>query len=118
MDGRGTGGRRFRRRPWRHRRRRAIDGQRARRQVDRHRAAISDRASQDLAGQRILKMALDHPLQRSRAVNRIITGLAQPAARRRLQPRRRLRPKQSPPRRPIAATVCDNRHLVDRRPVS
>src|SRR5579864_3033366 len=47
---------------------------------DPDRGAVGDFAFEDLLRQRVLQLALDHPLQRPRAVDRIVAGGAEPLA--------------------------------------
>ena len=50
--------------------------------ADMDRRPVGDAAFEDLLGQRVLQLALDHPLQRPRAVDRVVAGIGQPGARR------------------------------------
>ena len=50
--------------------------------VDHHRLPISDPAGENLLGEAILHLALDHPLQRPRAIGRIVALVGEPVARR------------------------------------
>ena len=56
--------------------------------------AVADLAEQDLFRQRVLQLLLDHPLQRARAIGRIV-ALARPASR---APPRRARARSCDPR--------------------
>ena len=49
---------------------------------DPHGLSILDRPGQQQIGQRILQFPLDHALERTRAIDRVVAGIRQPGLRR------------------------------------
>src|SRR5271169_267848 len=83
--------------------------------TDMNRRPVGDMALEDLQGQRVLQFALDYPLQRPGAIDRIVAGVREPSARRRVDLEGDLAVGEQFPQ-PLELDRDDPLHVVARQP--